>query len=269
LLDSAEPSPGAALESLELQPVARAARLDVPINQNPCVEVLARFTEFASLACYHFNMNRKLLVPTLIGTAVLAAAIVLVMLLRNENPAPPQTTTAVAAPAANIQPATSPQMQSVQSPLDAGIPTAIAADDPRRTVERDGMVIHDHRDKPTAATDPTPVINRPGGRLLPPAVANQLSDVVRAGVMECANAVPASAKGKDPTVSAHIQVAIKAGKMSVVSVDEPMAHDVDKSATAELNKCLSASLGAATMDVTDEADIASYPITLQFAIPAS
>jgi hypothetical protein len=220
------------------------------------------------------GMNRKLLIPLAVGGVVLVAAIVLIILLRKESTVPAQ----MAKPDSptgtpnDVTPKTATQ-PNVPNPTPAA-PVAtgsakevLAEDDPARTTVRDGMVITDHRKNPTAAADPTPVIKPPGGRLLAPAVANDLSTVIGPGVMACAKAIPSAARGKDPQVSAQIAIAIKAGKLSVTNVETPIATDVDKSATEAFNKCMQTTLAAASMDSVAEADIENYPIQLQFGLP--
>ncbi len=134
-----------------------------------------------------------------------------------------------------------------------------------REVRRGDMVIHDHRDNPTAAMDPTPVIRTPGGRLLPANVANELAAVLRPGINACTEAIPAQARGAAARIDAHLTVAIKAGKLSVTTVDQPVVGDIKGDAATAVRDCLKNALATATMP-TSEPDIVDYPISLSMPL---
>ena len=137
-----------------------------------------------------------------------------------------------------------------------------------REVRRGDMVIHDHRDIPTAASDPTPVIRTPGGRLLPSTVANELAAALRPGINACTGAIPAQARGAGARIDAHLTVAIKAGKLSVTTVDQPVVGDIQGDAATSVRDCLKNALSTATLTTT-EPDIADYPISLSMPLSKS
>jgi len=174
------------------------------------------------------------------------------------------------APAPVQQPAIVPGPDRPTPPLTTptGETSVPSPNDDVREVRRGDMVIHDHRDNPTAAMDPTPVIKPPGGRLLPPDVANSLAAVFRPSVNKCTEAIPADAKGKAPRIDAHITVAIKGGKLSVTSVDQPVVGDIQGDAAATVRDCMKAAFASATMTTT-EADIENYPISIAMPLQTS
>ncbi len=143
--------------------------------------------------------------------------------------------------------------------------SSVPATDEVREVRRGDMVIHDHRDNPTAATDPTPVIRPPGGRLLPANVANELAAVLRPGINACTNAIPKQARGAAARIDAHLTVAIKEGKLSVTTVDPPVVGDIKGDAATSVRDCLTNVLSIATM-TTAEPDIVDYPISLSMPL---
>lgn len=148
----------------------------------------------------------------------------------------------------------------------AGVETSVpSATDDIREVRRGDMVIHDHRDNPTAAMDPTPVIRTPGGRLLPANVANELAAVLRPGINACTEAIPKEARGAAARIDAHLTVAIKAGKLSVTAVDQPVVGDIKGDAATSVRDCLKNALATAAL-TTAEPDIADYPISLSMPL---
>lgn len=206
-------------------------------------------------------MRRNVLV--LSAVLLLAAAGVLVWQLRA-----PASSTASTLPTQPLPPprptATTPPSVTTANPTPT-LPEAAPATAPTApvVVQREGMTITDHRDNPTAAKDPTPVINTPGGRLLPPLLANQLADVIMADLKGCAELVPAADRNTGKPFGVTVKVGIAKGKLAIEAIDEAGMVGVPPKSAEKANVCLRDKLVGAGMPTT-EADISGYPINLTF-----
>jgi hypothetical protein len=211
-------------------------------------------------------MNRKML-AAVVGILVAAGGAVLIWQLSrpSETPAISITKPTPVTPAAMADAAPAPTGVAVPANRPRPVDVAVAPGDEVREVKRGDMVIHDHRDNPTAATDPTPVLSPPGGRLLPPSVTNDLAAVIRPGIAKCVDAVASGDRGAKARVDAHLTVVIKAGKLAVNSVEAPAIGDIKDGPAASLRDCIKAELAAATM-ATSEADIENYPISISMPL---
>lgn len=66
-------------------------------------------------------------------------------------------------------------------------------------------------------------------------------------------------------IDAHLTVAIKAGKLSVTTVEPPTVGDIKGDAASTVRDCLKNALATATL-TTSEPDIVDYPISLSMPL---
>lgn len=129
-----------------------------------------------------------------------------------------------------------------------------------------GVTVRDHRTGDHAQVDVPPSMNAPGGRKIPSKLTFDVSQQLRPLVADCgAKTIPKEARGAKPRLEGTIQIEIKGGRAVVTHAAFQMRDvtgDFEGVKTCVEQKSVGVSAAAA-----DEADLASYSITMSLQLP--
>jgi hypothetical protein len=210
-------------------------------------------------------MNRLWLV--LGAVIVLAGGIVLYLAIRDDGAAAKSS----ASPSARDQ-----APPSVRSPdgvrVPAGDPGGVTVRDvpsdtsnPREYYV-DGKRVRDHRRNPTSrveATKPTEQI--PGvPRRISPKITQAFSTQLQAAMKECAQALPAEARGAKPRMEGSIVLAIKDQQARSTEAKLEL-RDVTGASVDGVRACIEQKAVGMQTIATDETDLERYSITLSLS----
>jgi hypothetical protein len=113
----------------------------------------------------------------------------------------------------------------------------------------------------TGDTMPAPANNR----RLQPTLTKAIADRVRDVMHGCVKTLPAGAKGANPRLEGSINIAITSNQVSINRADL-VIKDVSGDPAETVKQCIVDGTKAITQPAGDELDLASYDITLSFAL---
>lgn len=200
-------------------------------------------------------MDRRLV---LVGSSVLAAAILLVLKLRaddkparRDNPEIPVTT--------SRESPHLPARDRAEGAGQAGTPTVT------ETLV-DGARVRDHRGGEQVPYQPrTREPDEAHGVRLPSQLVHDISDKLKAAMVECAAAIPAEARGPRPKIEGSIFVDVTAGQLMVKEAAIEL-RDVTGEITAS-KQCLERKWIGQSTPAGDTPETSHYAITVVFAVP--
>ena len=203
--------------------------------------------------------------------AVVVAAVVLLVKLRQQPDAEPATPVATLAPAPHAPPPapTQPMLGSGSAaPVAAGsqVPARDGYEAPPVNVyEVDGKEIRDHRTGYHAPRDIPPNFHAPDAHRIDSKVVHAITEQVQAIVHDCAAAVPPEARQAKPRVEGQIMIAI-AGERVAVTKSIIKLRGVVGASEDPVRTCIEAGTAKITTSAPNEPDLAEYSINLSLAI---
>lgn len=213
-------------------------------------------------------MKRPALGLVVVGAVVLAAAIGLWFVMKTDDAAPAETAAKPADGTAVTSVTPPPALPTPGVPGATVEPSLPRDQQPAAEAPREYMVgdkkIRDHRKGNPPPIDIPPSVHPPEGRKIHSNLTMEVSQKVRAVVTECAAAVPPEARGVKPRVEGQIVIAIK-DKQTTITGATMQLRDVVGAAVAPTKACIEQKT-VGIIHPTDEADIASYDITVSFAL---
>jgi hypothetical protein len=135
----------------------------------------------------------------------------------------------------------------------------------REYTTADGKLVRDHR-----SGNPSPVKfaggdHPPNGPRIKATTTRAVSDQVRAIIKACAADVPPEARGEKPRAEGKVTISIASGHVTVSKAIFELTAVVG--AAAEPTKaCIESKVAAVTADVTDEADVTDYALSMNYSI---
>lgn len=206
------------------------------------------------------------MVPVMImGTFVLAGGVVLWLMLRgSDDEVAKPTGETVTAPTGSAPPATDrgPAAPSVAPSLPGSTPSAEEGE-VKEYVVGDRRV-RDHRKGDHAPIDIPPSVHPAEGRRLTSNLVHEVGLKLKVMVKECAQALPAGARGKDPHLEGQVVVAIKAKQVTVTRAVVQL-RDVTDASVETIKKCIEERALTLTHQA-EETDLESYDINLSYAL---
>ena len=203
-------------------------------------------------------MNRTVLG---LGLVVLVGAGLAWYLMRGGGtPVAPGTATSItpaAPPAQHVSPPSLPALGS------AG-PAARVGSDPR-DYSMGGVEIRDHR-ADAVPVEMAPNLHAPDARRLPPTVVASITDQVKQVLYACAGEIPREARGEHPRMESQVKLAITGHKVTVVGAEVHLKEIVG-AALEPSQKCIEDRALALTAAAPEEADLASYTVSVSYLIP--
>jgi len=216
-------------------------------------------------------MRRRGLPLAIAAGVVLVAGLVLLFAIGTDDEAP--ATSAAQAPIvpSTQPPAERPSADRVRSPASTVTPSvpstegaSAGSESEVRVYEVGGRIIRDHRKGNRAPVDLPPAMHPADGRKLGSTLTYELGQKVKAVMQECTADLPPEARGASPRLQGSISIAIKEGQVSVGRTAFQV-RDVVGAAVEPIEQCIEQKALAITHP-TDESDLASYDLTLSFAL---
>jgi hypothetical protein len=203
----------------------------------------------------------------LIGGLVVAALVVgLYFALRNDDSAAAQTSTPSEGSAVVV--GTPPGAPTVQPGLPGEsprLPQPGPGENPRDYVVGD-VRIRDHRTGDNKPIDVPPNAHPADSRKIPPTLTHEISQKVKAVMMQCVADLPKDARGDKPRLEGQIIIAIKNNKASITSSTIQL-RNVTGDALESTKQCIESKAVGIENPAPDQADLDNYPIHLSYAIP--
>jgi hypothetical protein len=208
-------------------------------------------------------VNRRVLLA--FGAAiVVAGAVILLFALRARDELPPSEPTAEAPAAKPTQ--APPPVNDGRPPhtwrdrLAERDPVAVHPDGTRE-YDIDGTRVRDHTTKPPS-TAPVRAVPRADGRVVTPAVTQQLATDLRAGLRACV-AGAGRGRGRNARVVGNVKLAIRGHQLSVTDSALEVTGIDD---AASIKGCLAEAARAVTAATPDEADVEDYELRVSLLL---
>lgn len=205
------------------------------------------------------------MVPVMImGVLVLAGAVGLWLMLRSGDDA-------VAEPTSETITKAGPP----PTPTDrSGAGPTVAPSLPGETARGEGSAVkeyvvgdtrvRDHRSGDHAPIDIPPAVHPAEARRLTSNLVHEVGQKLKVIAKECAQALPAGARGKDPRLEGQVVVAIKAKQVTVTKAVVQL-RDVTHASVETIKQCIEQKALTVTQ-MAEETDLESYDINLSYAL---
>jgi len=202
----------------------------------------------------------------LIGGLVLIAMGGLWFVLQKDGAEPaPEARPVVAPPLAGSDDTPTPTVRAPNAPsITVTDQPREAGGAPPKEYEVGGRKVRDHRTGDHSPIDIPPNVLPPEGRQIPSTRTPERGRRVRAKVAGGGGLIPPGARGTKPRVEGLIVIAIK-DKQVVITSATMQLREIVGAATDPTKQCIEERTKAITHP-TDEADLASYDISLSFAL---
>jgi hypothetical protein len=147
-------------------------------------------------------------------------------------------------------------------------PPGATAEGPGTTREQTfgNVVVRDHRTGAHDTIDVPPVIHAAQSRKIASQLSYDISQPVRAAVIECAAGVPREARGPKPRFEGQITIAIKNHQATITDATLKL-RDVTGVALDSLKQCVEEKSVGASVPAGDEAELEGYAITMSLRLP--
>ena len=210
-------------------------------------------------------MAQRTLVPVVImGTFVLAGAVVLWLMMRSgdEAAATPsgETITATKAPPSATGPRESKPTVAPSLPAEA---PAGSASEVKEYAVGDRRV-RDHRSGQHAPIDIPPAVHPAEAPRIASNLTHAIGTKIKGIVKECAAALPVAGRGTKPRVEGKVVIAIKAKQVTVTEAVVQL-RDVTDASVETIKKCIEEKALTLTQQA-DEIDLESYDINLAYTL---
>jgi hypothetical protein len=207
-------------------------------------------------------MNRRV-VLAIFALAVLAAAVILYLKLRDDDASAGTPGSTGSSPAADDEPK-APATRPTLAPANRD--TAVASSDGSAgEVTINGVRIRDHRTGDHPPVDLPPNVHAPKSHRVAPTLTADISTKIQAVMHECVTAMPADARGAKPRLDGTIQIAIK-DQQARITQSAVQLRDVVGSSADTTKQCIEQKSLGLTAPATDEPDLESYSISITFAL---
>jgi hypothetical protein len=200
------------------------------------------------------------------GLVVIVLGVGLWLLLHQDDDASAQTSSiepqgsAVVAKAPGA-PSVTPGLPGEPTPL----PQPGAGENPRDYAVGD-VRVRDHRPGDHKPLDIPPNPHPMEGPMIPSTLTHEVSQKVRAVVLECTKSLPASSRGARPRVEGQIQIAIKDHKVTTTKSTMQL-RDVTGDAVEPTKQCIESKSIGLENSAPEQSDLENYSINVTYAIP--
>jgi hypothetical protein len=200
------------------------------------------------------------------GLLVVALVVGLWLLLGRDD-----TTTAQASPTPSTGPAAVDTPSSGRptvtpgAPIVPSMPPPSSGENPRDYAVGD-VRVRDHRAGDNKPLDIPPNAHPAEGRAIPSVLTHEISQKVRAVMMECVASVPKEARGEKPRLEGQIVIAIKASRLSITNSTMQL-RNISGDAVEPTKRCIESKSIGLENSAPDQADLDNYSINISFAIP--
>jgi hypothetical protein len=204
----------------------------------------------------------------MLGAAIVLAAVVgLFVLLSPGDDASANRTPETARSAEPAAPAVKRRSTEAVTPSGPPDHPDTTANEPGTREQTFGnVVVRDHRTGAHDAIDVPPVIHAPQSRKIASQLSYDVSQPVRAAVLECAASVPREARGPKPRFEGQITIAIK-NRQATITDAVLKLRDVTSVALEPLNRCVEQKSVGASVPSGDEPELEGYSITMSLRLP--
>jgi hypothetical protein len=154
-----------------------------------------------------------------------------------------------------------PPAMNVDSPATATGPTSSG----REYVNRQGVLVRDHRQAEGAPEFNRIVTERPGPKKIEPRVVEGVRDTIYASVRKCTESMDSSTFGAKPRGQAEVIVSILGGQ---VTTDQALMKfkDVPEVQGTQMSECIQSQIEQMAFAAAGHEEISEYRVTVAFPL---
>jgi hypothetical protein len=222
--------------------------------------------------CYDLGMGNgesssKVGLGLAIGGVVVVALVVVLWLALEQDMAEPAATSSNEPQGSAVvaRPGGAPTVTPGASGDHPALPQPAPGENPRDYVVGD-IRVRDHRAGDHKPLDVPPNPHPIEGPKIPSTLTHEISQKLRAHVVECTASLPKPARGEKPRVEGQITIAIKDHKVTITNSTMQL-RDVTGESVEPTKQCIESKALGIENSAPDIADLDKYSINVTYAIP--